>query len=72
MKTSRSVLFYYHRGKKKYQKLPMLFYNVTNIFQEKTLKIFEGFDMIRAYINNILVITKQNFTDHLKHQEKLL
>ena len=36
--------------------------NSPNIFQEYIYKIFEGFDMLGAYIDNILVITKDNLS----------
>ena len=47
-------------GKYKYQKLPMEFCNSPDIFQENIYELFDGFDMVRAYI------TKSNFEDHLK------
>ena len=53
-------------GKYKYQKLPMEFCNSPNIFQENIYELFDGFDMVRAYIDDVLVITKNNFEDHLK------
>ena len=37
--------------------------NSTIIFQERISEIFDGFDMVRAYIDNIFVITKNNFED---------
>ena len=53
-------------GKYKYQKLPMGLFNSPFIFQEKISEIFKGFDMVREYKENVLVITKQYFIDHLK------
>ena len=40
--------------------------NSPNIFQEKISELFDGFDMVHAYIDDVLVITKNNFEDHLK------
>ena len=56
-------------GKCQYQKLPMGVCNSPNIFQENIFKLFKGFDMIRAYIQNLLVITKHEFIYHPKSLE---
>ena len=32
--------------------------NSFDILQEKISKLFEGFNMVRAYIDNVLTITK--------------
>ena len=53
-------------GKYEYQKLPMGVCNNPDIFQEKISKLFDGFDMVCAYIDNVLVISKNNFKDRLK------
>ena len=52
-------------GKYEYQKLPMGVCNSPNIFQEKISKLFEGLYMMRAYIDYVLVITKNYFKDHI-------
>ena len=59
-------------GKYEYQKLPMGVCNSPNISQKKTSKIFDGFDMVCAYIDDVLVITKNNFKDHLKSLDRFL
>ena len=46
--------------------------NNPNIFQEKISELFEGFNRVREYIDNLLVIAKKYFTDHLKELEKYL
>ena len=43
-------------GKYEYQKLHMGVCNSPNIFQEKVSKLFEGFDMVRAYIYYVWVL----------------
>ena len=40
---------------------------MTNIYE-----LFEGFDMLCAYICIILLITKKKFSDHLKELIKVL
>ena len=47
-------------------------FNIPDIFQENTLEIFEGLDMVCAYIVDVIVITKHEFTDKLKVLEKRL
>ena len=45
-------------GKYKYQNIPMGVCNSPDIFQEKIYELVDGFDMVRAYIDDVLVITK--------------
>ena len=51
-------------GKYEYQKIPMEVYNSRNIPQENISEIFKGLDMVRSYIDNVIVINKQEFKDH--------
>ena len=39
--------------------------NSPDIFQENISEIFEGFDMILAYVDNLMVITKYDFVEYL-------
>ena len=48
----------------------MGFINSPNIFQENKSKLFEGFLIVRVYIDNAIVMTKHDFADHLKYLEK--
>ena len=50
----------------------MGFCNSPNIFQENIFELFEGFDMVRVYIDDVLVIIENNFDDHLKDLYKVL
>ena len=59
-------------GKYEYKKLPIGIYNSPNIFQENLYKLFEGFDMLRAYIYDILVISKNDFKYHINTLDKIL
>ena len=47
-------------------------YNSPNIFQENISKIFGGLYMVRAYIDYVLAITKNNLEDHLKSFDMVL
>ena len=48
-------------GKYEYQKLPMWVCNSPDILQDKISKLFDGFDMVREDIDDVLVITKNNY-----------
>ena len=53
-------------GKYEYQALAMGLANSPDIFQEKMNDLFEGFEFIRAYLDDLLVITKGDYEDHLQ------
>ena len=46
--------------------------NSPYIFQEKISEIFDGFDMVRVYIDDVLIIAENNFEDHLKVSYRVL
>ena len=52
-------------GKFEYQKLPMGLCNSPDIFQEKMNELFIGLEYVRAYIDDLLVISNGSFEDHL-------
>ena len=52
-------------GKFEYQKLQMVLCNSPDIFQEKIKESFNGLEYVRAYIDNLLIISNGNFEDHL-------
>ena len=43
-----------------------------NINQEKMLSLMAGLEFVRAYLNDLLVITKESFEDHLAKMEQVL
>ena len=45
--------------------------NLPDIFQEKMNELFEGLDYVRAYIDDILVLTKGSYEEHLKDLEEV-
>ena len=59
-------------GKYEYLKLPMGLINSPDIFQEKISELFYGFEHVRAYIDDILLTTKKDWSDHLLHLEQVL
>ena len=46
--------------------------NSPYIFQEKMNKMFRGSEFIRAYINDLLIITRGDWFDHLNKLERVL
>ena len=46
--------------------------NSPDIFQEKMNEIFVGFEYVRAYIDDLLIITKGDLEDHLEKVEQVL
>ena len=43
-----------------------------DIFEENISEISDGFNMVRTYIDDVLVITKNNFEEHLKALDRVL
>ena len=59
-------------GKYEYQRLPMGLCNSPDIFQEKMATLFAGLDYVRTYIDDLLIFTKGDFTDHMHKLELVL
>ena len=51
-------------GKYHYKRLTMGVSNSPEIFREKKNKVFRGFELIQEYINDILIITKGDCSNH--------
>ena len=58
-------------GKYEYQRLPMGLCNSPDIFQEKMSTLFQELEYVRAYIDDLLIITKNNFKDHIEKLDKV-
>ena len=50
----------------------MRVYNTPKIFQEKIYKLLDVFDRIHMYVGEVIIISKDNFTDNVKALEKVL
>jgi hypothetical protein len=59
-------------GKYEYLRLPMGLCNSPNIFQEKMSELMVGLEFARAYIDDLLVVSKGSFNTHLEHLEQVL
>jgi hypothetical protein len=58
-------------GKYEYQRLPMGLCNSPDIFQEKMSTLFSDLEYIRAYIDDLLCLTKSDWNDHLDKLEEV-
>mgnify|MGYP002063961838 CR=1 FL=1 len=58
-------------GKYEYVRLPMGVCNSPDIFQEHMSDLMAGLEFVRVYIDDLLVITKSDFKDHLQKLEKV-
>ena len=59
-------------GKYEYQKLPMGLCNSPDIFQEKMSTLMYDLEYVRAYIDDLLIITKSSWSDHLTKLDEVL
>lgn len=59
-------------GKYSYLRLPMGISCAPDIFQEKMSTLMETLEYVKTYIDDLLVITKSDFDDHLAKLRKVL
>jgi RNase H-like domain found in reverse transcriptase/Integrase zinc binding domain/Reverse transcriptase (RNA-dependent DNA polymerase) len=59
-------------GKYEYQRLPMGLCNSPDIFQEKMSTLMQDLEFVRAYIDDLLCITKGDWYDHLDKLDAVL
>ena len=59
-------------GKYEYLRLPMGLCNSPDIFQEKMSELMTGLEFVRAYLDDLLIISKGSFKEHLDHLEQVL
>ena len=59
-------------GKFEYQRLPQGICNGPDVFQEKMMELFDGMEHIRAYIDDLLVLAKGSYEDHLEKVDATL
>jgi hypothetical protein len=59
-------------GKYSYKRLPMGIAESPDIFQGKMLELMESLEFVRAYLDNLLCISKLSLEDHLEKLEEVL
>ena len=52
-------------GKYEYTRLPMGVKCSPDIFQERMSDLFQGMEFVRAYIDDLLLLTKGDWSDHV-------
>ncbi len=55
-----------------YLRMPMGVSSSADIFQERMTELMRGLDFVRCYIDDILMISKTSFTDHLTKLNEVL
>jgi hypothetical protein len=59
-------------GKYSYKRLPMDIAGSPDIFQGKILELMESLEYVRAYLDDLLCISKLSLEDHLEKLEEVL
>ena len=59
-------------GKYEYLRLPMGICNAPDIFQEKMGELMSDLEFARAYLDDLLILSRGSFDEHLEHIEKVL
>jgi hypothetical protein len=59
-------------GKYSFKRLPMGIAGSPDIFQGKMLELMESLEFVRAYLDNLLCISKLSLEDHLEKLEEVL
>eukprot|EP00815_Leptocylindrus_aporus_P008351 CAMPEP_0116063930 /NCGR_PEP_ID=MMETSP0322-20121206/8754_1 /TAXON_ID=163516 /ORGANISM="Leptocylindrus danicus var. apora, Strain B651" /LENGTH=186 /DNA_ID=CAMNT_0003549735 /DNA_START=402 /DNA_END=962 /DNA_ORIENTATION=+ len=59
-------------GTYEYLRLPMGVMRAPDIFQEQMSNLFHDIEFVRTYLDDLLIITKDTFEEHLKSLETIL
>ncbi len=59
-------------GKYSYKRLPMGISGSPYIFQAEMMKLMESLEYVRAYMYDLLCISRESFDDHLDKLEEVL
>ncbi len=69
---SRICTVIFSWGKYSYKKLPMDIAGSPHIFQSKMLELMEDLEYVRAYLDDLLCISRSSLEDHLEKLEEVL
>jgi hypothetical protein len=69
---SKICTIIYPWGKYSYKRLPMGIAGSPDIFQGKMTELMESLEFVRAYLDNLLCISKLSLEDHLEKLEMVL
>jgi hypothetical protein len=59
-------------GKYSYKRLPMGFGGSANIFQVQIMDLMASLEFLRAYMDDLLIITRRTLDEHLQKMETVL
>ena len=71
-KSSEICTIIFPWGKYSYQRLPMGFGGSADIFQAQMMDLMASLDYVRAYIDDLLIITRGTLEDHLSKVDTVL
>jgi hypothetical protein len=71
-KSSEMCTIIFPREKYSYQRLPMGFGGSADIFQAQMMDLMASLEYVRAYIDDLLIITRGDLEDHLSKIETVL
>jgi hypothetical protein len=69
---SKMCTFIFPWGKYSYKRLPMGFGGPADIFQAQIMDLMASLECVRAYMDNLLIITRQTLDKHLQKMETVL
>jgi hypothetical protein len=69
---SKICTIIFHWGKYSYKRLPMGIAGSPDIFQAEMMKLMESLEYVRAYIDDLLCISRNSLKDHLEKLEEVL
>ena len=69
---SNSCTIIFPQGKYRYKRLPMGIANIPDIFQQTMNNLFHWFEFIRAYIDEVLILTKGDWAYNIQKLELTL
>jgi hypothetical protein len=55
-----------------YLRMPMGVSSSADVFQERMTELMGGLDFVRCYIDNVSMVSKNSFVDHLFKLDKVL
>jgi dihydroorotate dehydrogenase len=60
-----TILFLWNMGKYKYKRLPMGIEIAPDVFQNIMSKLVQDMEYVKAYLDDLLILTNSSFKDHL-------
>ena len=69
---SKICTFIFPWGKYSYKRLPIGIAGSPDFFQAKMMELMESLEYVRAYIDDLLCISRNRLEDHLEQLEEIL